>query len=90
MQGFKIGLTVLFASLLIVGSSLIQGVDVGLRAPVSGDAQERHFRAVLDRRTGILARRKDVSPIRSTFLVITTRSSRRCTSTLTRIRREPC
>jgi hypothetical protein len=38
-KGFKIWLTIIFASLLILGSSLIQGVDVGLRTPVAGDAR---------------------------------------------------
>ena len=38
-KGFRLWLTVIFASLLILGSSLIQGVDVGLRAPVAGDAR---------------------------------------------------
>jgi hypothetical protein len=36
---FKVWMTVLFGSLLILGSSLIQGVDVGLRTPVAGDAR---------------------------------------------------
>lgn len=38
-RGFKLGVTVVFASLLILGTTLIQGIDVGLRAPVSGDAR---------------------------------------------------
>jgi len=36
---FRVVLTVIFASLLILGSTLIQGTDVGLRAPVAGDAR---------------------------------------------------
>jgi len=38
-RDFKLSLTIVFASLLILGSSLIQGVDVGLRTPVAGDAR---------------------------------------------------
>ena len=39
VQGFKLGLVILFGSLLILGTTLIQGVDVGIRTPVAGDAR---------------------------------------------------
>jgi hypothetical protein len=38
-RGFKLGLVILFGSLLILGTTLIQGVDVGMRTPVAGDAR---------------------------------------------------
>ncbi|MBV9242693.1 MAG: hypothetical protein JO314_11865 [Acidobacteria bacterium] len=38
-HGFKVWVTIIFGSLLILGSTLIQGVDVGLRTPVAGDAR---------------------------------------------------
>jgi hypothetical protein len=38
-RGFNLFLTVAFASIMILGTTLIQGVDVGMRAPVSGDAR---------------------------------------------------
>ncbi|MFL6375354.1 MAG: hypothetical protein ACJ73D_11860 [Pyrinomonadaceae bacterium] len=40
---FRMGLVVAFGCLLIVGSSLVQGVDTGLRAPVAGYAQDNVF-----------------------------------------------
>jgi hypothetical protein len=38
-RGFNVRLTVVFAALLILGSSLTQGVDVGLRTPEAGDVR---------------------------------------------------